>query len=428
MSPAGTGRSRLSGGLSGAALAGLAMVVCGIALIALSFLAHQPGYPVQPILIAVPTAAVGVLVARHQPRNPNGWLLLAIAAAVLLSTGAGEYSLLVYRLGHHLPFGTLGLVLYQLWSPALALYLLIILLFPDGRVPSPRWRWAVWAYSLLCAAYLALLIGVAADAIANRQIRVDGYGGLTVVDFPSGRFAVAQDAILVLTLALGLSFVVRQLVSWRRASGLRRQQLKWLASGAVVSVTCAALSIPGATASSGAWAWLNEVLSVGLVALPVGIGVGILKYRLYEIDRLISRTLAYAIVTGLLIGAYAALVAMAHTVVSYKSPVVVALATLAAAAVFNPLRRRVQHAVDRRFNRAHYDAEEMIAAFATRMQDAADLDEIRTDLLAVTCEALEPAQVCLWVSDGQERARAAGDTVISAAEQGISGAEQGNGI
>ncbi len=398
MSSAGTRRL----GLSGAALAGLAMIAGGIALIALSFLAHQPGYPVQPIVIAVPTAAVGVLVARHQPRNPNGWLLLAIAAAVLVSTGAGAYSLLVYRQGRHLPFGQAGLILYQLWSPALALYLLIILLFPDGHLPSPRWRWAVWAYCLLCAGYLALLIGMAADAIADHQVRVDGYGGLTVVDFPAGRFAVAQDVILVLTLLLGLSFVVRQLLNWRRASGLRRQQLKWLASGAVVSVTCAALSVPGATQSSGVWAWLNDVLSVGLVALPASIGVGILKYRLYEIDRLISRTLAYAIVTGLLIGGYAALVAMAHTVVSYRSPLAVAVATLAAVAVFNPLRRRVQHAVDRWFNRAHYDAEAMISAFATRMQGAADLDGIRADLLAVTCQALEPAHVSLWVSDSQE--------------------------
>ncbi len=398
MSSAGTRRL----GLSGAALAGLAMIAGGIALIALSFLAHQPGYPVQPIVIAVPTAAVGVLVARHQPRNPNGWLLLAIAAAVLVSTGAGAYSLLVYRQGRHLPFGQAGLILYQLWSPALALYLLIILLFPDGHLPSPRWRWAVWAYCLLCAGYLALLIGMAADAIADHQVRVDGYGGLTVVDFPAGRFAVAQDVILVLTLLLGLSFVVRQLLNWRRASGLRRQQLKWLASGAVVSVTCAALSVPGATQSSGVWAWLNDVLSVGLVALPASIGVGILKYRLYEIDRLISRTLAYAIVTGLLIGVYAALVAMAHTVVSYRSPLAVAVATLAAVAVFNPLRRRVQHAVDRWFNRAHYDAEAMISAFATRMQGAADLDGIRADLLAVTCQALEPAHVSLWVSDSQD--------------------------
>ena len=179
------------------------------AVITLSVLARRPGYAVQPIMIAVPTGAIGVLIARHQPRNPNGWLLLGIAAALLLSTVAGAYALIVYHIGHHLPFGSASLILYQLWSPALALYLLIILLFPDGHVPAPRWRWAVWAYSLLCGGYLALLIGVVVDAIDRHRLQVDSYGGLTAIDYPAGRFALAQDTILVLTLALGLSFIAR---------------------------------------------------------------------------------------------------------------------------------------------------------------------------------------------------------------------------
>jgi hypothetical protein len=145
------------------------------------------------------------------------------------------------------------------------------------------------------------------------------------------------------------------------------------------------------------------VLSIGFVALPASIGVGILRYRLYEIDRLISRTLAYTIVTGLLIAAYLALAAMAHAVVPLRSPFVVALATLAAVAVFNPLRRRVQRAVDRRFNRARYDAETIIAAFATRMRDATDLEEIRLDLLAVAHQTLEPAHVLLWLPGSGQR-------------------------
>ncbi len=386
-------------GLPAATVAGGAIGAIVAAVIALSIVARQPGYAVQPIVIAAPTAAVGVLIARHQPRNPIGWLLLGIAAAVLLSTGAGAYSLVVYNVARRLPIGPAYLVLYQLWSPSLALYFLIILLFPDGGVPSPRWRWAVWAYSLLCAGYLALLVAVAVDAFYGHQVSIDSDGGLTVIDYPTGRFAVTQDVILVLTLVLGLSFAVRKLLTVRRSSGMRRQQLKWLMSGSVIAVVCAALSIPGYTASSGIWASLNTVLAVGFVALPVSIGVGILRYRLYEIDRLISRTLAYAIVSGLLIGAYAVLVAIAHNVVEFRSPLAVAVATLAAVAVFNPLRRRVQHLVDRRFNRARYNAEALISAFATRMQDAADLEAIRLDLLAVACRALEPAHVCLWLRD-----------------------------
>lgn len=389
-----TGRRRRP---SAAVVLGGGTVALVAALLVLSFLAREPGYPLQPIMIAIPSAAVGVLVARRQPRNPNGWLLLGIAVALLLSTGAGAYSLLVYKLGRHLPLGPLGLELYQLWSPALTLLFLVILLFPDGRLPSPRWRWAVRAYVVLCGSYLALLAGVAADAIAANRITVDAYGGLTVVDYPAGRFSVAQNVILVLTLALGLSFAGRQVLTWRRSSGLRRQQLKWLMFGAAVSIVCAGLSVPGYTAPSGIWAALNNVLSIGFIALPASIGVGILRYRLYDIDQLISGTLAYAIVTGLLAGVYAALVTMAHTVLSFSSPLAVAVATLAAIALFTPLRRRVQRVVDRRFNRVRYDAEATIAAFAARMQDAADLDEVRGDLLAVAYEVLRPAHVSLWV-------------------------------
>lgn len=380
-----------------AVILGAGLVLLAAVLVGLSLLARQPGYPLQPIMIAIPSAAVGVLVARRQPRNPNGWLLIGIAAAILLSTGAGAYSLLVYRLGRSLPLGPAGLVLYQLWSPALALFLLVILLFPDGHPPSPRWRWAAWAYGLLCVVYLGLLIGVAAKAIEGHRIRVDGYGGLTVVDYPVGRFALAQNVILVLILVLGLCFAGRQFVSWRHSTGVRREQLKWLMFGSAVAIVCAALSIPGQTTPSGIWAALNSVLSIGFIALPVSIGVGILRYRLYEIDQVISRTVAYAIVTGLLVGVYAVLVTTAHRVVTDRSPPAVAGATLAAVALFNPLRRRVQRVVDRRFNRAHYDAETTIAAFAVRMQDAADLDEVRSDLLAVAYQVMEPAHVSIWV-------------------------------
>ena len=259
----------------------------------------------------------------------------------------------------------------------------------------------MWAYCLLCGSYLALLTGVAVDAINGHQIRVDdAYGGLTVIDYPVGRFAATQNVILLLILAFGICFVGRQLLSLRNSNGDRRQQLKWLTFGSCVCVISAGLSIPGQTAPSGLWAALNDVLSLGFIALPASIGVGILRYRLYEIDRLISRTLAYAIVTGLLVGVYAALVTMAHSVLSYRSPLAVAVATLAAVAAFNPLRRHVQQIVDRRFNRTRYDAGVTTAAFAVRMQDVTDLDEIRSDLAAVAYRALEPAHISVWIRDG----------------------------
>ena len=143
---------------------------------------------------------------------------------------------------------------------------------------------------------------------------------------------------------------------------------------------------------------LNTLAWMGAAALPVSIGVAILKYRLYEIDRIISRTLAYAIVTGLLAGIYAGLVLLATQVLRFSSPVAIAAATLAAAALFSPMRRRVQQMVDRRFNRARYDAETTAAEFAARLKDAVDLDAVQADLTSAVQQTLEPAQVSVWIS------------------------------
>jgi hypothetical protein len=151
--------------------------------------------------------------------------------------------------------------------------------------------------------------------------------------------------------------------------------------------------------STGTAARIAEgALMVAIVTVPVAVAVAVLRYRLYDIDRVLSRTLAYAIVTGLLAGIYAGLVLLATQVLRFSSPVAVAAATLAAAALFNPIRRRVQHAVDRRFNRARYDADRTVAAFAARLKDAVDLDAVRGDLATVVQTALEPAHVSVWIS------------------------------
>jgi hypothetical protein len=203
---------------------------------------------------------------------------------------------------------------------------------------------------------------------------------------------VAAPLGLGLILVIVLSFVAHQVLSWRRATGQRRQQLKWLATGAAVTLVVIAASLGFSSTSI-----VGEILGIGLAALPVGIGVGILKYRLYEIDRIISRTLAYAIVTGVLVGVYAGLVLLATQVLGFHSSVAVAVSTLAAAALFNPLRRWVQRTVDRRFNRARYDADQTVTAFAARLKDAVDLDSIRDDLAATVAKALEPAHMSVWI-------------------------------
>jgi hypothetical protein len=212
-------------------------------------------------------------------------------------------------------------------------------------------------------------------------------------------FKIMAAGGVVLIAATGLAAVLSLGFRYRRARTAERAQLKWLVYAGALIV--AALLVPaGRIVGPGdAASNLQNAMSSGAVALvPVAIGIAILKYRLYDIDRVISRTLAYAILTGLLAGIYAGLVLLATEVFRFSSPVAIAAATLAAAALFSPLRRRVQRMVDRRFNRARYDAETTVAAFAARLKDAVDLDSVRDNLASVVQTALEPVHVWVWTS------------------------------
>jgi hypothetical protein len=376
---------------------GALVVLLAVAMVPLAIAAR--GNPLtlgEGVAITVPFAVVGVLIARRQPGNAIGWLMISPAVFYLLGTDAGLYAVIDYRLGHGLPFGPVALLLYQAWLPMVVLFPLVILLFPDGRLPSLRWRWVLWSYVGLCCSLLALLTAEASSVILAGHIRVDSNGQLTFFDHSSGWLPAVQATYLAVAVSFWLAFVACQALSWRRSSGERRQQLKWLLSGAAVCLSCLAVSTALGSAS-GIWETVGNVVLAGVLALPVGIGVGILKYRLYEIDRIISRTLAYVIVTGLLAGVYAGLVLLATQVLEIRTPVVVAGATLAVAALFNPLRQRIQRAVDRRFNRARYDADQAIAAFAARLQDAVDPDAVHADLLAVVHQALEPVHASVWI-------------------------------
>jgi hypothetical protein len=381
------------------ALGVLALALLG-ATAALSTLAHQATFLNIATGIPIPLvyAGVGVVVARHQPRNPVGWILIGFVVLFLIPTDAGYYAVLRYHLGYHgLPLGPAAVVLVSLWPLAFTLFPLVILLFPDGRLTSRRWRWVLRGYAAAVACAVAVNLAPASAAAASRDIQVNSSGDVTstasqvgsLAHLPAWLTAVAYLSIGV----MWLSFVGHQVLSWRKATGERRQQLKWLACGAAITLCVGLL---GSALSSALAA--SRLLEVGVVAMPVGIGVGILKYHLYDIDRIISRALAYTIVTGLLVGVYAGLVLLTTQVFRVHTPVAVAASTLAAAALFSPLRRRVQKAVDRRFNRTRYDADQTVAAFAARLKDAVDLDSLRDDLAVVMQQALEPAHVSLWIS------------------------------
>jgi hypothetical protein len=352
-------------------------------------------WPAMSLLtIVLVTAVVGLVVAVHQPRNPIGWLLASEAAFILLSVAAGGYANLVYRLGYRdLAFvGPPALVLNQLFSYFLIGFPLVILLFPDGRLPSRRWRPVVWIYLAITTAVVLGTSVAVLILVAGHHVDLQASGNLASLGHFGTAWAIpSTEAFFIVVGAFWLAAVARQALSWRGSAGDRRQQLKWLASGAAV---CGVFGIWAITTDSAIW----EVLILGFAALPLGIGMGILKYRLYDIDRIISRTLAYAIVTGLLVGVYAGLVLLATQVLRVHGTVAVAAATLAAAALFSPARRRVQRAVDRRFNRARYDADQTVMAFAARLNDAVDLDSVRSDLAQVVTRALEPAHLSVWIS------------------------------
>jgi hypothetical protein len=387
------------------ALAGLAVLLAA-ALIPLSVAARQNPLTqgnAATVVVAGCFAVVGLVVAWYRPQNSIGWLMLALGAGFLFTVDAGLYNVIGYRLGHRLPLGPAVLFLFEVSQPQLGVLPLIILLFPDGRLPSPRWRWLLYGYLAVGLADTIVLAQVSVDAITHHDTAVDTSG--TLIFAPHASQLVGMSAGLVF-FAMWVLAVGYQVLSWGRSVGERRQQLNWLMAGGAAALALFLGAIAALAVNHPLFLphsvrlVVGDVLVVGVAALPVGMGVAVLKYRLYEIDRIISRTLAYAIVTGLLAGVYAGLVLLTTEVFRVHTPVAVAASTLAAAALFHPLRRRVQLVVDRRFNRARYDADRMVAAFAARLKDAVDLDSVSDDLTGAVIKALEPAHVSVWLSRG----------------------------
>ena len=344
-------------------------------------------------LFGLSFTAVGYVVARRQPLNPMGWLLLGVAVSIDLGSFAPAYA--SYDYGNHhgsLPLGPVAVLLSGAWIFAFLLLPLVILLFPDGRLGS-RWRWPLRVYRLVALAFTVGMVKVAVAALSLR-IPVDSQGNLAGLSTPGGWVGAAEGAGFVCALAIAIAAIVRQVHSFRGAGSERRQQLKWLMGGAAICLFTAVVAI---TWSSAPQIVGNLVIPLGFALLPLSIGVGILRYRLYEIDRLISRTLAYLILTGLLVGTFVGLIALTTDTLALSGRIGVAASTLAAAALFNPLRRRIQRVVDRRFNRARYDAEATVAAFTARLRDAVEIDAIAADLRDAVNRAVAPTHTSVWI-------------------------------
>jgi hypothetical protein len=360
-----------------------------------------------PLLVVamVSAATAGAVVASRRPAHPVGWLLLAFTV-LLVATGVaaayGPYGLLA-RPGA-LPAAGFVAVYYPPFAVAsLACLALVLLLTPTGSLPSARWRWWAWISVAVPVAFL-LVVTLGPKPSPGRYqpldspFDFDAFGGVVlVID------QLAQAVTFLAMVVAAGSLVVR----FRRARGVERQQLRWVALAAGLVAAGAALALVGL--ALGTPALLGSVTTQAFVALlPVAIGAAILRYRLFDLDRIISRTLAYGLLTVLLGSAYAAVVLGLGRLLPEGSSLVVAAATLTVAAVVRPARRRIQAAVDRRFNRRRHDAAQRIGAFSGRLHQQIDLDTLTTELLAVVEETMQPAQASLWLRPSQVPSGAVG--------------------
>jgi hypothetical protein len=360
------------------------------------------GYWRESTIIPAGYATLGLLIATRRPRHPVGWLLMGCGLVGSLQLVAGQYAALAGPAG--LP-GRLHamLIASQFQISWVGLVLLLLLLFPTGQLPSPRWRPVAW--SLVAGSGLALVT----QALRPRTLS-DTPGDTNPFALPAlepvlGLLEVVGGVLVIVGLFGALASLVVRL---RRSRGRERQQLKWFVYVALMGMAAIYLLDPLLTlitggppsSHSGGVAALLDPWLVAPLALPITVAVAILRHRLYDIDRVINRTLVYGLLTALLGSVYAAGVFVLGRLLDPadgQSELAVAASTLAVAALFQPARRRVQTAVDRRFNRARYDAARTVEAFSVRLRDEVDLDTLSAELLTVVDQTVQPTQASLWL-------------------------------
>jgi hypothetical protein len=335
-------------------------------------------------------ATVGLVLSLRRPANPIGWLYAAagLVWALIIPFEPWVNSVIL----SHRPLalaGQLAVVFRETgWAPAIALGITLpFLLLPDGRLRSRRWRLVV-ADTVVGVALLVLGGSLAPGELTNGPIPIDKPFGLPGL---AGTIAAAAIVPGLVLYAISLPAALVCLVLRFRASrGVERQQLRWVAAGAAVAVLVL-LPLPGGPRLPG------FLTAVAVLAVPVAVAVAVLRYRLWDLDRLVSRTVTYAVVTALLVLPYLLIVPAVTRLADGAGSLAVAAATLAAAAMFQPARRRVQELVDRRFNRHRYDAARTVEAFASRLRAQVDLDALSAELVTVVDQTVAPTRTSLWL-------------------------------
>lgn len=389
----------------------VAWAVCGLSAafgmgtIVLALLNHTSlrdfvvNYSAVGPIIGISSPLLGALIITRHPTNRIGWVLCALGAGLATTMFAYEYGkyALVTRPGS-LP-GPISLIWWYNWSwmPVVGLTPFVFLLFPDGQLRNRRWRPAAWAGTVTLVVPPAVVAVVTWPYRGLDLLFADELLPETAPEFPL--LEAVESAYFVALVALIAAGMASVFVRLRHATGMERQQVKWLLYGGGVAVAITAVTTIFPTSETGVTALLTFVGLLGAIA------VAVLRYRLYDIDRIINRTLVYGLLTGILGAGYAVAVLILGPLAGQdRSSLVVAGATLAVAAAFQPARRRIQDQVDRRFNRRRYDAARTIQAFSTRLRQEVDLDALTAELVAVVDQTMEPARVSLWLRPHPEPA------------------------
>jgi hypothetical protein len=346
-------------------------------------------------MVAVGYSTVGAIVASRLPESPIGWLFCAIAFIFGVSHFSAEYA--AYALLEPTRSLLAGEVLAWLtswvWVFGLGLIVFLDLLFPNGRLPSARWRWFArfTAIALLPAAILgALSPGLITSSTLQNPFGIEGLPNATM----------PVQAFMYALIVVGVSSMLARL---RHAGRIERQQIKWFAYATVVVISGVILKNIVYPPVGVMWVWwVGLVLTaLGVVSSPIAMGVAIFRYRLYGIDILINRTLVYGSLTATLVALYFAVVVLLQSLfvvlIGEKSTLAVVASTLVIAALFNPFRRRIQSVVDRRFYRRKYDARKTLESFSTQLRHETDLKALSDDLVGVARETMQPAHVSLWL-------------------------------
>ena len=380
----------------------MALTTLSLLLLALS-LSHRGvhifDHWLDSTLAAIAFSTVGAVIApRTRSDNPIGWLFCVGGLLFAVTHFSAQYAIytLLAAPGSLLLGGEAAAWLESwLWVPQLGSVLLVLLLFPDGRLPSRGWRWFAWLSMLM------VLMGALLCALSPGPIISLGpiNNPLAVESLPNDAYKSVERVVNTLIFVALISLIIRL----RRARELERQQIKWFVYATVLMISGGILTYPVSEAIGSVWLkWISFVpFIVGVIFIPVAMGIAILRYRLYAIDLVINRTLVYGPLTVVLVALYfGGIVVLQNTFVALtgqESTLAVVASTLVIAALFNPLRHRIQSLIDRRFYRKKYDARKTLDAFSAKLRDETNLDALSGDLTSVVRETMQPAHVSLWL-------------------------------